>query len=186
MITGTPGVGKHSTALLLAKKLKGSKIIDINSVAIDHDVFLRNIRGEKTDEVNIKKLTRLIEEESKSGDRCIIIGHLAPYLINPKEVSLVAVLRRSPYHLSRTLKERGYTIEKINDNVVSEILDICLFDTLKVFGIAKTTEIDTSERTPLQVADIILSTLWKNSDPKIGITNWISLICKNGDLAKFL
>lgn len=172
--------------MILAKKLKGSKIIDINSVVIGHDAFLRDSRGIKTDEVNIKKLARLIEKESKLEDKCIIVGHLAPYLLNPKDVSLVVVLRRSPYHLSKTLKKRGYTIEKTNDNVVSEILDICLFDTLKVFGIAKTTEIDTSEMTPPEVADVIISTLWKNSNRKIGATDWISLICKNGDLAKFL
>jgi adenylate kinase len=185
VITGTPGAGKHSAATFLTKKLKGSRIIDINKVAIGHDVFLKNINGERTDEVNLKELTTLIEEVSELEDRCIIIGHLAPYVVDPKEVTLAAVLRRSPYHLSRTLEDRGYTIKKVNDNVVSEILDICLFDTLKVFG-TKTTEIDTSNIAPFTVADIIISTLLKKCDRKIGITDWISLICKNGDSNKFL
>jgi adenylate kinase len=186
VITGTPGVGKHSAALLVAKKLRGSEIIDINKIAFGYGAFLKNVKGETTDEVNIKKLTRFIEDESESKDRCIIIGHLAPYVVNPREVSLVAVLRRSPYHLSSTLAERGYTTKKINDNVVCEILDICLSDTLKVFGVAKTTEIDTSEKSLQKVADIIISTLRKNRKRNIGITDWISLIRKKGDMAKFL
>jgi adenylate kinase len=186
VITGTPGVGKHSAATFLTKKLNGSRIIDINKIAVKHDVFLKNIDGERTDEVNLKELATLIEEESESQDRCIIIGHLAPYVVDSKEVTLAAVLRRSPYHLSRTLGDRGYTNKKVNDNVVSEILDICLFDTLKVFGIAKTTEIDTSNTAPFEVADEIISTLFRKCDRKIGITDWISLICKNGDSNKFL
>jgi len=185
IITGTPGVGKHSTATFLNKKLVGSTIIDINKVALGHDVFL-NINGQRTDEVNLKKLSPLIEKELQLHDRCIIIGHLAPYVVNPKNVTLAAVLRRSPYHLSRTLEQRGYSISKVNDNVVSEILDVSFFDTLKIFGAAKTTEIDTSDRALVEVADIIESTLFKKCDRKIGTTDWISLICKNGDSNKFL
>lgn len=185
IITGTPGVGKHSTATFLNKKLVGSTIIDINKVALGHDVFL-NINGQRTDEVNLKKLSKLIETEFQLNDRCIIIGHLAPYVVNPKNVTLAAVLRRSPYHLSRTLEQRGYSISKVNDNVVSEILDVSFFDTLKIFGAAKTTEIDTSDRALVEVADIIESTLFKKCDRKIGTTDWISLICKNGDSNKFL
>ena len=94
IITGTPGVGKHSTATFLNKKLVGSTIIDINKVALGHDVFL-NINGQRTDEVNLKKLSKLIEMEFQLNDRCIIIGHLAPYVVNPKNVTLAAVLRRS-------------------------------------------------------------------------------------------
>ncbi|HEY7572017.1 MAG TPA: AAA family ATPase [Nitrososphaeraceae archaeon] len=185
VITGTPGVGKHSTATFLNKKLVGSTIIDINKVAFGHDVFL-NINGQRTDEVNLKKLSNLIETELLLHDRCIIIGHLAPYVVNPKKITLAAVLRRSPYHLSSTLEHRGYSISKVNDNVVSEILDVSFFDTLKVFGAAKTTEIDTSNITLVEVADIIESTLFRKCDRKIGTTDWISLICRNGDSNKFL
>ena len=186
VITGTPGVGKHSTATFLTKKLIGSRIIDINKVAFGHDVFLKNINGQRTDEVNLKKLSLLIEKELQLHDRCIIIGHLAPYVVNPKEITLAAVLRRSPYHLSRTLESRGYAISKVNDNVVSEILDISFFDTLRVFGAAKTTEIDTSNMALFEVADIIESTLFGKCDRKIGTTDWMSLICRNGDSNKFL
>jgi adenylate kinase len=186
VITGTPGVGKHSTAMFLTKKLIGSRIIDINKVALGHDVFLKNINGQRTDEVNLKKLSPLIEKELQLHDRCIIIGHLASYVVNPEEITLAVVLRRSPYHLSRTLENRGYAISKVNDNVVSEILDISFFDTLRVFGAAKTTEIDTSNMALFEVADIIESTLFGKCDRKIGTTDWMSLICRNGDSNKFL
>lgn len=186
VITGTPGVGKHSTATFLTKRLIGSSIIDINKVALRHDVFLKNINGQRTDEVNLKKLSKLIEMELQLYDRSIIIGHLAPYVVNPKEITLAAVLRRSPYHLSRTLEHRGYAISKVNDNVMSEILDVSFYDTLRVFGAAKTTEIDTSSMALFEVADIIESTLFRKCDRKIGTTDWLSLICRNGDSNKFL
>lgn len=40
VITGTPGVGKHTSARLVAKKFRGSKIIDINKLAIANNAVL--------------------------------------------------------------------------------------------------------------------------------------------------
>jgi broad-specificity NMP kinase len=38
-ITGNPGVGKHTIADLLSKKIKNSKIIDINKIIISNQAF---------------------------------------------------------------------------------------------------------------------------------------------------
>ncbi len=119
VITGNPGVGKHTTAKIIAEKINAD-IIDINDVAIDN-----NATGKKTDlglDVDVKRLVRLLEKQLKAERDLVIVGHLAPYVLRPAGISLVAVLRRSPYELEKTLKKRGYSVDKARENVASEIL----------------------------------------------------------------
>ena len=55
VITGNPGVGKHTTAKIIAEKINAD-IIDINDVAIDN-----NATGKKTDlglDVDVKRLVK--------------------------------------------------------------------------------------------------------------------------------
>ena len=118
VITGNPGVGKHTTAKIIAEKTD-AEIIDINNIAIDNNAI-----GKKTDhgfDVDIKRLVRLLENELKAKGDLVIVGHLAPYVLKPAGISSVAVLRKSPYELEKTLKKRGYRVDKVKENVASEI-----------------------------------------------------------------
>ncbi len=50
-ITGNPGVGKHTVTDLLSKKIKNSKIIDINKLIISNQAF-----NFETFEADLKKV----------------------------------------------------------------------------------------------------------------------------------
>lgn len=184
VITGNPGVGKHTTAKIIAEKINAD-IIDINDVAIDN-----NATGKKTDlglDVDVKRLVRLLEKQLKAERDLVIVGHLAPYVLKPVGISLVAVLRRSPYELEKTLKKRGYSADKVRENVASEILGTSLYDSLKTFGRRKVAEFDTTGKTPKETADEILAALQKKSKSKsklIGI-DWLNLVSEKGDMRRF-
>lgn len=184
VITGNPGVGKHTTAKIIAEKINAD-IIDINDVAIDN-----NATGKKTDlglDVDVKRLVRLLEKQLKAERDMMIVGHLAPYVLRPVGISLVAVLRRSPYELEKTLKKRGYSVDKVRENVASEILGTSLYDSLKTFGKRKVAEFDTTGKTPKETADEILSALQKKPKSKsklIGI-DWLNLVSEKGDMRRF-
>jgi adenylate kinase len=184
VITGNPGVGKHTTAKIIAEKINAD-IIDINDVAIDN-----NATGKKTDlglDVDVKRLVRLLEKQLKAESDLVIVGHLAPYVLRPAGISLVAVLRRSPYELEKTLKKRGYSVDKVRENVASEILGTSLYDSLKTFGKRKVAEFDTTGKTPKETADEILSELQKKPKSKsklIGI-DWLNLVSEKGDMRRF-
>jgi adenylate kinase len=77
-ITGNPGVGKHTIADLLSKKIKNSKIIDINKIIISNQAL--NI---ETFEADLKK-TRLFLLKELINDNVIVVGHLLPYVIKKK------------------------------------------------------------------------------------------------------
>ena len=184
VITGNPGVGKHTTAKIIAEKINAD-IIDINDVAIDN-----NATGKKTDlglDVDVKRLVRLLEKLLKTERDLVLVGHLAPYVLKPAGVSLVAVLRRSPYELEKTLKKRGYSVEKVRENVASEILGTSLYDSLKTFGMRKVAEFDTTGKSPEETADEILTALQKNTKSKsklLGL-DWLILVSEKGDMQRF-
>jgi adenylate kinase len=191
VITGNPGVGKHTSAKIIAEKID-AEIIDINNVAINNNAI-----GKNTDlgfEVDVKRLVRLLEKLLKPKKRdLVIVGHLAPYVLKPAGISLVAVLRRSPYELEKTLKKRGYSVDKVRENVASEILGTSLYDSLKTFGKRKVAEFDTTGKTPDETADEILAALQKNTKSKsrsrsrsklLGI-DWLILVSENGDMQRF-
>ena len=180
VITGNPGVGKHTTAKIIAEKINAD-IIDINDVAIDN-----NATGKKTDlglDVDVKRLVRLLEKQLKAERDLVIVGHLAPYVLRPVGISLVAVLRRSPYELEKTLKKRGYSVEKVRENVASEILGTSLYDSLKTFGKRKVAEFDTTGKSPEETVDEILAALQKK--PKLLGIDWLILVSEKGDMQRF-
>ncbi|HXG07790.1 MAG TPA: AAA family ATPase [Nitrososphaera sp.] len=181
VITGNPGVGKHTCAKLIAEKT-GAEIIDINRVALDNNTI-----AEKTElgiEVDVKKLRMLLAKMLKAKRDQIIVGHLAPYVLKPAGISMVAVLRRSPYELEKTLEQRGYDHFKVKENVASETLGVSLYDSIKTFGKRKVAEFDTTDKMPEQTAKEILHAMRKK--PKtVGSIDWLSMVSQKGDMKRF-
>jgi adenylate kinase len=186
VITGNPGVGKHTSAKIIAEKID-AEIIDINDVAIDNNATRKNIA--LGFDVDVKKLVRLLEKLLKTKRDLVIVGHLAPYVLKPAGISLVAVLRRSPYELEKTLKKRGYSVDKVRENVASEILGTLLYDSLKTFGKGKVAEFDTTGKSPEETADEMLTALQKNTrskpKPKLLGIDWLMLVSEKGDMRRF-
>lgn len=180
VVTGNPGVGKHTSAKLVAEKT-GARIVDINKVAIDNDAI-----AAKTDrglDVDAKKLSRLLSKELKAKGDLILVGHLAPYVLKPAGISLVVVLRRSPYDLEKTLEGRGYTAGKVRENLASEILGVLMHDAVKTFGKRKVAELDTTGKAPEQTADEIMSALRKK--PKQAGIDWLAEVSEKNDMKRF-
>jgi adenylate kinase len=182
VITGNPGVGKHTSAKIIAEKIN-AEVIDINDVAIQN-----NATGKKTDlglDVDVKRLVTLLEKLLKAKSDLVIVGHLAPYVLKPRDISLVAVLRRSPYELEKTLIKRGYDVNKVRENVASEILGTSLYDSLKAFGKHKVVELDITGKTPKETADEILAAVQKKPKSKLIGIDWLDLVSEKGDMRRF-
>lgn len=180
VITGNPGVGKHTSAKIIAEKLD-AETIDINRVAIDHGAIAR--KTSRGFEVDVKKLVRLLAKMTKPRKDQIIVGHLAPYVIKPAGIRVVAVLRRSPYELEKTLEKRGYSPGKVRENLASEILGVSLYDSIKTFGKRKVVEFDTTSKTPDRTANEIMRTMYKR--PRPAVIDWLPVVSEKGDLQKF-
>ena len=181
VITGNPGVGKHTTAFEL-KKILDLVLIDINDLAVQHHAFLQTPNLE----IDSRKIAAIIESKLGESQRTVIVGHLAPYVLKKEWIDLTIVLRRSPYAILSTLESRNYSAEKIRENVASEILGVILYDSVQCFGKEKIAELDTTQTTSTEICEKIISLIKDNTGRKIGVVDWLSLVNERGDVGRFL
>lgn len=185
VITGNPGTGKHSCAVIVSEKLPNSEIIDINSVVVNNSTYLTSRVG-VSKEIDISKLKSIMIKKLKQSKNVVIVGHLAPYVLRAKGINLVVVLRRSPYHLDQVFRQRKYTPQQSKDNIAAEILGITFYDSLKTFGKRRVVELDVTGRTPQSIATAIISLLRKRSNNQTGFVDWLSTVYEKGDTQRFL
>ena len=178
IITGNPGTGKHTIAKWISRKLN-FEIIDINKVAIDEGVFKKN---DGTLDVDVDKLKKIINKMGSKNS--VLVGHLAPYVVTPKNVEMAVVLRKSPYKLQSTYKKRKYTNKKSLENLGSEILGIIYHDTLGEFGREKTFQIDTSNKS-ISLTVKKVESIFKEVKVKDDNVDWLQLVLEKGDMNKF-
>jgi adenylate kinase len=163
-VSGGPATGKKTIGRALADSL-GLRFVSV----IDEAMRLRagrSIRGEL--EINPSKLYGKIDTRN-----AVVCGHLISEVIPPKDIDFVAVLRCSPKILRERYLARGYPPKKVRENLEAEFLDIVSFETLKVFGMRKVSEFDTSRiRNPQTVVSRIVETLEGRRKREYGIARW--------------
>jgi adenylate kinase len=176
VITGNPGVGKHTITEEIADKMKLS-VLDINSIAKDSGLFEKN--GD-TNDIDIEELEKILKQ--KISEKNIIVGHLAPYVLTKNQVKIMIVLRRSPYDLISVYKKREYSDNKIKENAGSEILGIIAHDAINRFQ-ENVFQINVTGKTIPQVVEKVVRVISGNEDSEE--VDWLELVRKNNDLGKF-
>ena len=176
VITGNPGVGKHTITKKISEILN-FPVVDINIVAKDSGLFEKN---ENTNDVDTQKLTKILRE-IKLNEK-IIVGHLAPYVLEKNQVEIIIILRRNPYDLESVYNERNYSEIKIKENTGSEVLGIIMHDTIEKFE-EKAFQINISEKNIQQVVEKVLEVISKKEGNEE--VDWLDLVTKNNDLEKF-
>ncbi len=176
VITGTPGVGKHTIGKKLSQKLE-LEIVDINEIAKNSGLFEQN---DESNDVDTEKLKEILGE--KTSNKCIIIGHLAPYVLDNEKINIVIVLKRSPYDLIQVYEERGYSDKKSKENASSEILGVITYDAINQFQ-DKVVQINVTGKSIQEVLDKVESTISGSMDSEE--VDWLELVTKNDDLKKF-
>lgn len=128
LFSGTPGTGKTILSRKVSEKI-GAKVISLSEFAVKKDLILSFDSKRDTyiiDEDRIvPEIINLVNKTRNQDISCLIIeGHLTDII--PEEIiDLVIVLRCDPEILQGRLKARGYSTEKILENVQSEILGNC-------------------------------------------------------------
>lgn len=186
VITGNPGVGKHTVTKGVAQEL-GLPILDINEMAMNADLFEGN---DDTNDVDTERLSELVREECLCR-KSVIVGHLAPYVCDKEEIKTAIILRRDPYELLPVYRERGYSDEKTRDNVASEILGVISNDAKLRFE-EKSFEINTSKKGVQRIVRDVVALISEHDNggttSKEGegeVIDWLELVKKNNDLKRF-
>jgi adenylate kinase len=188
ILSGTPGVGKHTIATMLSSLFNKVTIVDINKIILSEDLLIPSQKRGNHD-VDIQKsldfLTLLLSK--KEYQDSIIVGHLAPYVIDPLLVDLAVILRRSPYELRKIYEDRSYSQSKISDNIVAEILGIISYDALKNFEFSKLSELEIATSVlPSLSAQKIVNMYMDKKQRSFGNIDWLPLIQNDPEMLKFL
>lgn len=141
-ISGTPGTGKTTISKALFEKLKLKNIYDCKLVTVndfvnqDSDLVLDFNEEKDYKEINLKSLDADFNEErnlfldsSLSEPKFLIFeGHLTHFCSNPDKV---IILRLNPDILEERLSERNYKKSKVYENLESEALDVCGYESFQ-------------------------------------------------------
>ena len=178
VITGNPGVGKHTISDLFVKQDSSYEILDINKFAIENGF------GKNVDDVIEIDTTRLKDEIQRLvSDKSLIVGHLAPYVLDEANIDLVIILRKNPYDLIEIYKKRNYQNSKIKQNTGSEILGVIANDSIATFGKMKSFEIDTTNKTPEIIVNEVNNII--NNHEGGDVVDWLRLVEEKNDINKF-
>ena len=189
VLTGNPGVGKHTVSKKLAEILD-YEIVDVNKEAVKVGIsrtmtdemagMLYQGQSDSID-VDVEKTQKMLKD--KISDKSLIVGHLAPFVVSKELVSKVIVLRKNPYDLIQIYDKRNYSDAKKNDNLGSEILGVIAYDSLEKFGKDKTFQINTTSLGTEEVIKKIESVI--NGTSKGDVVDWLTDITRKDDLRKF-
>jgi len=177
VITGSPGVGKHTVARMLGR-MHETDVLDLNELAVESEIAQES---EDSLDVDVARLGRLVAKTVTGNP--IVVGHLAPYVLTESRVRRAIVLRKSPYELEDVYKRRGYSESKTVANQGGEILGIVAYDAMVRFGRGRTVQIDTTGMTvrdAVGAADDALA--GRRAEDEI---DWLSLVSSRGDLRRF-
>ncbi|NJE01047.1 adenylate kinase family protein [Thermococcus sp. JdF3] len=161
VVTGTPGVGKTTVSRLLSKKL-GYEYVGVKEFARENGIG--EMVGEEL-EIDVDELAEAMLREFHGQD-VVIDGHLSHFV--PADV--VIVLRANPKLVAERLMERGYSKEKLAENVEAELVDVILVEALEENG--NVLEVDTTGKTPDEVVDEIIELIEGGIKRRVGIVDW--------------
>lgn len=125
IVTGTPATGKTTLSKFLSEK-KGFEYIDLNQFSKDNGLIVGFDEERDCDIIDESKLTEKIKEYTKDKN-VVIDSHLSHY-ISPDIVDQCIVTKCNLRELKTRLEKRGYSFNKVRENLDSDIFDTCMIE----------------------------------------------------------
>ena len=127
LITGTPGVGKTSFAVLLQEKLRELKGLEFKNINIGKLVIEKKLYKKWNNEFNVPEFDDdMVNDELEPylNEGGTILDFHSSSFIPEDPIDLVVLLRCNNTELYDRLKERGYSDKKITENIDCEIMEV--------------------------------------------------------------
>lgn len=164
-VTGTPGTGKTTATDRLDTDLD---VIHLNAV-IEREGFTRGVDEDR--DSTVADLDAVGSWLDGRGD-VLVESHLAHHV----PVDRVIVLRCHPETIERRLRDRGESPESAQENAESEALDVILTEAVERHGSENVYEIETTDRSPEEVADEIEAVIAGEREPGAGNVSYIEYL----------
>ncbi len=191
IVSGTPGTGKTTVSKNLLNYFE-AKVISLNELAISENLIEKYDTKRETSVIDNKKiidfLIELIKEYEKEDPEFLIIESHFSDIVPEKYIDFVIVLRCDPDELYSRLKRRDYKIEKIRENVQSEILGNCVNYFINKPMNTPILEIDTTSTGIESITNTMIDILSQKIDLKdfyVGKVDWLEKLSQENRLEAF-
>ena len=151
IITGTPGTGKTELAREIAKN--GFEYVDANKIIEQNKLIESFDKKRDTNVVDEKKLSDAFVKLIKTKKNLVIDSHMS-HCIPSKYVDVCIVTKCNLKVLKKRLEKKGYSKEKVRENLDAEIFDVCLTEAEEAGH--KLLIVDTTKRSPIEIAKSLL------------------------------
>lgn len=186
VVTGTPGVGKTVVSSLLTSRLHALHI-DLGELVKREKLWSDMDKTRGTLIADMSRLSKRVQEMIEHSERDIVLdGHYAVDVVPAKNVHIVFVLRREPEELQRSMEKRGFKGKKLKENLAAEVLDVCLYNAVKVCGVEKVCEIDVTGKNADEVVEEVVAVLEGKKACAVGTVDWLGKLENEGRLEEFL
>ena len=189
VVTGTPGTGKTSAVEALESSDEFGDfdldVVHLNDLIREADLWTE--RDAERDSL-VADLDA-VRERLDGRENLLVESHLAHHL----EADRVVVLRCHPEELERRLRERGESeakatenaesaepprtlARKARENAESEALDVILPEAVSEHGAESVYEVETTDRTPGEVATAIAAVVAGDREPSAGEVDYLDYL----------
>ena len=183
LVGGTPGTGKTKIAKMLGTRLS-VRVVELGELADSAGCIAAQDKARDTGIIDEDCLAIAIQLEVADMTRqLVIVGHYID-LVPFSAVDHVFILRTHPETLRHRLIARGWSEEKISENVEAEVLGVCQLDAFESFGEDLVNEIDTTDTRPAEVVDSIQKMLKRPVESHR--IDWLQQLEEEGRLGEFL
>ncbi len=176
LIAGTPGSGKTSFSSILSHYFPQCIVESVSSIAFRLGVVRRDPSGRFTSYLDNRGLEAVVAEvERMLSRRCVILETLYPKDVLETNriffhVPVVFLLRANPRELCRRLESKGWPVDKIYENCLSEAFNVVAESLLDYRDMV--IEVDTTGAPPEQAVERALDKL---EDWRVGIEiDWLA------------
>jgi adenylate kinase len=186
LITGTPCVGKTSTAKQLAGKL-AAQYINLTDFAKTYSLTLGEDTERQTTIIDEEAMRQKLKEniEASTYANIVVDGHYAAAVTPSSQVTTVFVLRRNPKELKEFMQKCGFSDAKLYENLSAEILDSCLVEAIQTQS-GKVCELDVTGKTVDENVVEILDVLDKGKKCYVGVVDWLGMLEHEGITDQYL
>lgn len=168
-VTGTPGTGKSTFARELADDLN-YRLVDLNEIIEREELYEAEEGGMKlVDPEDLEGIDQYIDVQGEG----VVVDGLLSYLISPEWITHVVVLRTAPDTLKGRLMGRGYSDDKLHENLEAEALGVVLGRAIERYGTERVYEIDTTDLEPSEAVDAFREALEGERTLEPGSVDWL-------------